>query len=51
MYEACLKEKISGRVPLEIEFFYALLPTDLASRLHEAKSASSKEVTPNKQPS
>jgi len=46
MYEACLKERASGRVPQEIEFFHAPLPDELATRLKAAKRVSGEEVTP-----
>ena len=47
MYKRCLAESKSGRVPPEIEFALAAIPDDLREKLVSAKSASSKEVTPN----
>jgi hypothetical protein len=46
MYELCMKERSGGRIPLQIEFFHAPLPSDLASRLLAAKQVSSAEVSP-----
>jgi len=46
MYEQCLKEHEGGRVPPEIEFVCAELPTDLKTRLVQARGRSSEEVSP-----
>ena len=46
MYELCIREKSSGRIPLEIEFLHAELPADLVKSLRAAKLVASKEVTP-----
>jgi len=46
MYEQCVAEAKSGRVPLEIEFVLATLPGDLAARLATARLISSAEVQP-----
>lgn len=40
VYQACLKERSGGRVPLEIEFFHAPMPDELAARLKAAKQVS-----------
>ena len=48
MYKLCLKEKELGRVPLEIEFLYVPLPTDLAFQLESARKIASDEVSPIK---
>ena len=44
MHDAILKEKAGGRVPPEIEFYCAPLPTDLAERLRAAKARSAAEI-------
>ena len=46
MYELCIREKLSGRIPMEIEFLHAELPADLTTSLRAAKLVASKEVTP-----
>ncbi|HUH96701.1 MAG TPA: hypothetical protein VLZ89_05040 [Anaerolineales bacterium] len=46
MYELCQKEKRAGRVPLNIDFVYAELPANLATRLKEARKIASSEVSP-----
>jgi|SRR5579859_624351 len=46
MYQRCLAEAKSGRVPPEIEFALAEIPDDLRSKLSKAKDESSKEVSP-----
>jgi hypothetical protein len=46
MYDVCLKEKVGGRVPQEIEFVLAELPDDLRKRLTQAREKASKEVSP-----
>jgi hypothetical protein len=46
MYELCQREKLNGRVPLEITFLHAELPGHLAASLQKAKKTASKEVTP-----
>ncbi|SPJ17886.1 Putative cytosolic signal transduction protein (fragment) [Burkholderiales bacterium] len=46
MYDRCLKERDSGRVPREIEFAYAEIPQDLQQLLVTARAASSTEVSP-----
>lgn len=50
MYELCEKEKSSGRVPQNIDFYHAPLPPDLASKLKLAKQVSSDEVSPRRDP-
>jgi hypothetical protein len=49
MYELCEKEKGSGRVPQNISFYHAPLPTHLASKLKLAKQVSSDEVSPRRE--
>lgn len=46
MYDLCLSESLAGRVPLEIEFARATLPSDLQRRLDAARRVSSREVSP-----
>jgi hypothetical protein len=46
MYDAMQKERAGGRVPPEIEFYCAPLPTELAERLRSAKVVSAEEVSP-----
>ena len=46
MYARCLKEREGGRVPPEIEFVCADIPSDLRQRLLKARAISSKEVSP-----
>lgn len=48
MYKQCLKEFETGRMPRNIEFFHASLPSDLVRRLKAARAVASKEVTPSK---
>ena len=48
MYDRCLGEKNSGRVPPEIEFALAEIPDELRTRLKSAKAKSSLEVSPSK---
>jgi hypothetical protein len=43
MYEQCLKEKVGGRVPPEIEFAFAALPEELNARLVAARQNASVE--------
>jgi hypothetical protein len=47
MFDYWEAEKVSGRVPLEIEFVHAPLPDDLADQLKEAKQVASQEVSPH----
>ncbi len=46
MYARWLKEKEAGRVPHEIEFFHAEIPTRLREALDESRLRASKEVRP-----
>lgn len=46
MYDRCMKERESGRVPPEIEFICAEIPDELRLRLIDAKGESSREVSP-----
>lgn len=46
MYEQCLKEKSGGRIPDSIEFAMAELPSELRTRLNDARKKASKEVRP-----
>jgi hypothetical protein len=46
LHRVCLKERQGGRVPNEIEFLYAELPSELSARLKVARQASSVEVSP-----
>lgn len=46
MYEECRKEKKAGRVPLEIDFYLADLPSDLNTKLRGARERASREVRP-----
>ena len=46
MYERCLEERASGRVPPEIEFLIAAIPSELRARLQKSKAISSAEVKP-----
>jgi len=48
MHQVCLKEKSSGRAPLDIEFHHAVIPVELHSRLLLARAAASREVTRDK---
>ena len=48
MYALCQREREGGRVPKEIEFVYAPLPDDLATRLVAARKLSSDEVSPRR---
>ena len=43
MYELCQKEVAVGRMPQQLEFFHAPLPSDLAGKLAQAKKRSSDE--------
>ena len=45
MYEVCQKEEENGRVPQEIEFYLAEIPTNLRTRLRSARETASREVT------
>lgn len=46
MYARCLAERDGGRVPPEIEFALAEIPDDLRTKLNNARSESSREVSP-----
>lgn len=46
MFDACLKDKASGRVPPEIEFYLAELSNDLRTKLVLSRGMASKEVSP-----
>jgi hypothetical protein len=46
MHQACCAEKEGGRVPKEIEFVLAEIPSDLRLRLEAAKRVASEEVRP-----
>lgn len=46
MYDACLKEKTGGRVPVGIEFCLAEIPNELELRLIKARAVASREVSP-----
>lgn len=46
MHELCMKEKAGGRIPPEIEFHLAQLPTELADRLRQAREKASREGRP-----
>jgi hypothetical protein len=48
MYRLCLKERQGGRVPSEIEFLYAELPSELSERLRIARRTASFEVSPGR---
>jgi hypothetical protein len=48
MYELCLREKQSGRVPSSIEFVLATLPDELSVKLKESRSFASIEVSPTR---
>jgi hypothetical protein len=51
MYELCLRKKVNGRVPNEIEFLHALLPAAYVNELQKAKKIASEEVSPNRRKS
>ena len=44
MFDQCKKEREAGRVPQDIEFFCAELPSDLRASLVTARERSSREV-------
>lgn len=44
MFDQCLKERESGRIPLNIEFMCAEIPDDLRERLVKARERASREV-------
>ncbi len=46
MFELCNKEAAGGRVPASIEFLLAPIPEELTTKLQEARSAASREVSP-----
>lgn len=46
MYDQCMKDRIAGRLPLEIEFLHAVLPAELAAKLAIAQRSASDEVRP-----
>jgi hypothetical protein len=48
MFELCQKEKRNGRIPAEIDFVYAELPTAITTLLIKAKTMASKEVSPKR---
>ena len=48
MYDLCMKEKNSGRVPNEINFVLVEIPDDLRCQLEISKNAASLEVTPKR---
>jgi hypothetical protein len=45
MYQICLSEKEKGRVPSEIEFIHAEIPSELAEELKAARKLASEEVS------
>jgi len=47
MYDLCRKEAEGGRVPSSIEFVHVEIPSQLASKLKNARAEASKEVSPN----
>ena len=46
MYNRCLQEKGSGRVPSSIDFLHAELPEHLQERLRGSRQVASREVSP-----
>jgi hypothetical protein len=46
MVELCLKEREGGRVPTEIEFMHAEIPSSLRAKLTKARASASDEVQP-----
>jgi hypothetical protein len=46
MYDLCIGEKNSGRMPTEIEFFHCPVPDELEQRLAESRKKAAEEVTP-----
>jgi len=48
MYDVCKKEKQEGRVPRDIDFYLADLPSELAAKLRDAKERASREVRPSR---
>jgi hypothetical protein len=47
MYELCLKERVGGRVPANIEFVHTEIPQQLANKLRSSRAQASKEVSPS----
>ena len=48
MYDICLREKVNGRVPEEIEFLHAEVPEVLSEALEQAKKIAADEVSPSR---
>ena len=48
LYELFLREREAGRVPREIEFELAEIPSELAFRLTDSRGRASREVSPKK---
>jgi hypothetical protein len=46
MYEACLRERKNGRLPLDVEFLLAELPADLREMLARSRERAPLEVRP-----
>lgn len=46
MHDQCMKDRVAGRVPPEIEFLLVDLPAHLAAKLAAAQKVASAEVSP-----